>query len=207
MKTPFLRALSAALYIVAIVLIIQLFAFVLKDQKDTIIIPMTMLSLFVLSAAVMGYLFLSEPLQLLVENKKKEAISSFAKTVGFFACFVVAFVILLFSTRFLPFGDKQADLKPIASTIYTCDKGRTISAVYYKGADALTSSTGMPVPTGSVAISLDGGPTMKLSQTVSGSGVRYANADESFVFWNKGTEALIMRDGVMELQYTNCLTK
>lgn len=96
MKKPFLHALGAALYIVVIVLVIQLFGSVLKDQKDTIIIPMTMLSLFVLSAAVMGYLFLSEPLYLLTENRKQEAIVFFTKTVGFFACFVAVFTILLF---------------------------------------------------------------------------------------------------------------
>jgi hypothetical protein len=96
MKKPFLNALSATLYIVIIVLLIQSFGYFLKDTKDTIIIPMTMLSLFVLSAAVMGFLFLSEPLSLLLENKKQEAIVFFSKTVGVFACFVIVFTILLF---------------------------------------------------------------------------------------------------------------
>jgi hypothetical protein len=57
---------------------------------------MTMLSLFVLSAAVMGYLFLSEPITLLVENRKREAVIFFAKIVGFFAGFVALFTLLLF---------------------------------------------------------------------------------------------------------------
>ena len=96
MKQPFLRALGAALYIVAIVLLIWGFGAALGDQEDTIVIPMTMLSLFVLSAAVMGYLFLSEPLTLLVENRKQEAVVFFAKAVGFFACFVALFTSLLF---------------------------------------------------------------------------------------------------------------
>lgn len=96
MKKPFIHALAAALYIVIIVLVIQFFGSALKNKVDTIVIPMTMLSLFVLSAAVMGFLFLSEPLYLLMESKKKEAISWFGKVVGFFACFVVIFTILLF---------------------------------------------------------------------------------------------------------------
>ncbi|MFA6445632.1 MAG: hypothetical protein WCW14_00060 [Candidatus Paceibacterota bacterium] len=100
MRKSFIHALAAALYIVIIVLVIQAFGSVLKDQKDTIIIPMTMLSLFVLSAAIMGYLFLSEPIQLFLENKKKEAVTFFGKTVGFFACFVVLFVILLLTSPF-----------------------------------------------------------------------------------------------------------
>src|SRR3989344_8851995 len=98
MKKPFLHALGAVIYIVFIVLVIQGSNYLLKEVMGTIIIPMTMLSLFVLSAAVMGYFFLSEPLYLLVENKKKEAITFFAKTVGVFACFVLVFAILLFFT-------------------------------------------------------------------------------------------------------------
>jgi hypothetical protein len=95
MKKPFLYALVAALYIVNIVLVINLAAtFSIPD--NTILIPMVMLSLFVLSAAVMGYLFLSEPLQLFMDNKRKEAVAFFAKTVGIFACFAILFLILLF---------------------------------------------------------------------------------------------------------------
>jgi len=96
MKKPFLHALGAALYIVIIVFVVQAVTSALKSQNESIIIPMTMLSLFVLSAAVMGFLFLSEPLQLLIENKRREAIIFFAKTVGAFACFVVIFAVLLF---------------------------------------------------------------------------------------------------------------
>lgn len=96
MKKPFLHALGAALYIVIIVFIVQFVGSVLKITNGTIVAPMTMLSVFVLSAAVMGYLFLSEPLYLLMENRKKEAITWFAKVVGFFACFVAFFTILLF---------------------------------------------------------------------------------------------------------------
>jgi len=96
MKKPFLHALGAVLYIVIIVFVVQVVTSALKSQNETIIIPMTMLSLFVLSAAVMGYLFLSEPLYLLMENRKQEAIAFFAKVVGIFACFVAVFTILLF---------------------------------------------------------------------------------------------------------------
>jgi hypothetical protein len=97
MKKPFLHALGAALYIVIIVFVVQFVTSFLKNQNESIIIPMTMLSLFVLSAAVMGFLFLSEPIYLLIENKKKEAIAFFAKVVGFFACFVAIYTILLFT--------------------------------------------------------------------------------------------------------------
>ena len=96
MKKPFLNALGAALYIVIIVFVMQGASFLLKSQNGTFVIPMAVLSMFVLSAAIMGYFFLSEPLQLFFENKKQEAISYFAKVVGFFACFVLLFGILTF---------------------------------------------------------------------------------------------------------------
>lgn len=95
MKKQFLHALGAALYIVLIVSVMfSLSSFVPKE--DNIFMPITMLSLFVLSVAVMGFLFLSEPIRLYIEGQKKEAISFFSKTVGFFACFVVVFIILVF---------------------------------------------------------------------------------------------------------------
>ncbi|PIZ86468.1 hypothetical protein COX94_00090 [Candidatus Nomurabacteria bacterium CG_4_10_14_0_2_um_filter_33_9] len=95
MKKPFLHALTAALYIVFIVSIMSsLSSFMPKE--DNIFMPIVMLSLFVLSAAVMGFLFLSEPLQLFLENQKKEAATFFIKTVGFFACFLIIFLVLIF---------------------------------------------------------------------------------------------------------------
>ncbi len=94
MKKPFLYALAAAIYIVVIVLVINTVTRILPQQ--TIIIPITMLGLFVLSAAIMGFLFLSEPLRLFMENRKQEAVAFFIKIVGVFACFVAVFAIVLF---------------------------------------------------------------------------------------------------------------
>ncbi len=99
MKKSFLHAFVAAAYIVFIVSMINFFSTMLRSQPDTILAPMVMLSLFVLSAAVMGFLFLSEPIQLYMAGRKEEAIKFFLKTVGIFACFVVIFVILLFLVR------------------------------------------------------------------------------------------------------------
>ena len=43
----------------------------------------------------------------------------------------------------------------------------------------------------------------KPSQTVSASGARYANADQSFVFWNKGQTAFIEENG--KQTYSGCV--
>jgi hypothetical protein len=95
MKKPFLYALVAALYIVFIVSIMSSLS-LFMPKEDNIFMPIVMLSLFVLSTAVMGFLFLSEPIQLYMENQKKEAAVFFSKIVGFFACFVILFLILVF---------------------------------------------------------------------------------------------------------------
>jgi hypothetical protein len=94
MKKPFIYSLLAALYIAFLVLGIN-YILPMLPQKS-ILIPMVMLSLFVLSAAVMGFLFLSEPLKLYMDGAKQEAVSFFTKTVGIFAGFVVIFLVLLF---------------------------------------------------------------------------------------------------------------
>ncbi|MES2416223.1 MAG: hypothetical protein V4504_00780 [Patescibacteria group bacterium] len=94
MKKPIYFALGAVAYIVLIVLGVN--ATTHFPQKETIIIPMIMLGLFVLSAAIMGFLFLSEPVKLFLENRKQEALAFFLKIVGFFACFVAIFVIVLY---------------------------------------------------------------------------------------------------------------
>lgn len=59
---------------------------------------------------------------------------------------------------------------------FMCGDNKSIQAVFYKD---------------SVALALSDSRTISLPQAMSASGARYANADESFVFWNKGTTAFI----------------
>jgi hypothetical protein len=96
-KNPFGHALAAAGYIVGVVLIMNSMKY-LDIPDNTILIPIAMLCLFVLSAAVMGFLFVLEPLRLYFENRKQEAVSFFLKTVGYFACFGALFFIALLLT-------------------------------------------------------------------------------------------------------------
>lgn len=94
-KNPFLNALSALLYI-AFVAFIMFYGLKLSGQagqKDTIFAPIAIISLFTLSAAVMGYVFLSQPLQLYFDGDKKGAVNLFLRTVEVFA--VITFFILL----------------------------------------------------------------------------------------------------------------
>ncbi len=96
-KNPLLNALSAAAYIVGIVSLISLGESM--DQPETILIPIVMLSLFVLSAAIMGFIFFYHPVLLFLEGKKGDAVALFLKSLGFFACITILLLLTIFFTR------------------------------------------------------------------------------------------------------------
>lgn len=91
----------------------------------------------------------------------------------------------------------------VASVTYACDGGRGISAEYYEGASKPGNAGEPPVPGGSVALSLSDGRSLTLPQTISASGIRYANADESVLFWSKGRTAFMTEGGAET--YGGCL--
>jgi membrane-bound inhibitor of C-type lysozyme len=48
--------------------------------------------------------------------------------------------------------------------------------------------------------------TLYLPQTISADGARYANKDESVVFWNKGNTAFITEGTTSTMTYKDCVT-
>jgi hypothetical protein len=96
-KNPYLNALAAALYIIGIVLIIQYGIAASGNREETIAIPIAMLSLFTLSAAMMGYIFLLQPIKMYLDGEKKEAVNLFLKTVVVFAGITVLLLFTLFA--------------------------------------------------------------------------------------------------------------
>lgn len=92
LKNPLIHALAASGYIILLVSAISLTE--KPNTPDSFLTPIVMLSLFVLSASVMGYLFLYRPGELYFEGKRKEAMDFFLKTVGFFAGITVVLLIL-----------------------------------------------------------------------------------------------------------------
>ncbi len=95
-KNPFLNAMAAVLYIVVIVFVMR-YATGLNGTEATVITPMAILLLFTLSAAVMGYLFLYQPLQLFMDGERKVAVNLFLQTVAVFAAVTVVVLLILFS--------------------------------------------------------------------------------------------------------------
>ena len=90
-KKPFYNATIAAGYIALVISIMNWLTGLPEPTKGNLFVPMGMLSLFVLSAAIMGFLFFYEPALLLIEHKRAEAVAFFFKTVAAFACFGLIF--------------------------------------------------------------------------------------------------------------------
>jgi membrane-bound inhibitor of C-type lysozyme len=84
-------------------------------------------------------------------------------------------------------AEKQENV--ITSATFDCAGGKTINAVFFSE---------------KVALSLSDGRSMLLLQTLSASGARYANTDESFVFWNKGDTAFVQEGNTNT--YEDCVT-
>ncbi len=77
----------------------------------------------------------------------------------------------------------------ISTVEYACKDSKSIKAVYYSE---------------KVDLTLSDGRAMSLPQTMSGSGIRYANADESLVFWSKGNTAFITEGPDADPTYEGC---
>jgi hypothetical protein len=92
---PLLNAASATAYIGAVVLFLHFIESIRHDTPDTIIDGLGFISLIVFSASVMAFLFFYQPVLLLVENKKTEAVSYFLKTLGIFGAITVLVLALV----------------------------------------------------------------------------------------------------------------
>jgi hypothetical protein len=91
-KNPFLNALSATAYI-SLVASIMFYGPKGSIPEPSVMIPIVILSLFVLSAAMMGYFFLYQPVRFLIEGNVKDATKLFLLTVLSFACITGVMVL------------------------------------------------------------------------------------------------------------------
>jgi membrane-bound inhibitor of C-type lysozyme len=74
---------------------------------------------------------------------------------------------------------------------FVCADGKTVQAEFYKNF---------------VHLEFGWQKTLYLPQTISASGARYANTDESVVFWNKGNTAFITEGSPDNVIYKDCIT-
>jgi membrane-bound inhibitor of C-type lysozyme len=81
---------------------------------------------------------------------------------------------------------------PVATATFKCQGGKSIEATFYAS---------------SVSLTLSDGRSLTVPQAMSGSGARYANKDETFVFWNKGDTAFVTEGNDGKDTYSGCATK
>jgi membrane-bound inhibitor of C-type lysozyme len=81
---------------------------------------------------------------------------------------------------------------PVGAAVFECKDGKSIDAKFY--ADR-------------VDLTLSDGRSLSLPQTMSGSGIRYANSDETFVFWSKGDTAFITEGSDEKETFSDCVAK
>ena len=94
---------------------------------------------------------------------------------------------------------------PVSAVEYSCKDGKIIQAEFYKGESVAVKPDEMPQPSGSVSLKLSDGRNMLVPQTISASGIRYANPDDSFIFWSKGDTAFVEEKN--EQTYSDCVVK
>lgn len=97
--------------------------------------------------------------------------------------------------KFLGFAQPPT---PVSKVTFTCDEGKTITASFYDARQGQQN--------GSVSLVLSDGRTFTLPRAISGSGIRYANADSSFIFWSKGNTAFVEEGPAQTQTYTGCVT-
>ena len=93
-KNPYLNSIYAELYILILVAGARVFA-TPNTPDNNFFDPIVALSILVLSVAIMGFLFIGEPLQLYLSGEKKMAVSFFMKTVLGFAILTILSIVLL----------------------------------------------------------------------------------------------------------------
>lgn len=95
LKFAALNALGTALYIALVASLFFYAPHLFGNTKDTVLIPIAMLLLFVVSASVTGSLVLGRPILWYLDGKKKEAVALFMATVGcLFLLTCIAFAVL-----------------------------------------------------------------------------------------------------------------
>jgi membrane-bound inhibitor of C-type lysozyme len=119
---------------------------------------------------------------------------------------LIALLVVLVGLGIWVWSNNQTSSKLLAQVTYICDGDKTINATFYKGKIQLVDPGQPPIPTGSVKIVLSDGRTFDLPQTISADGTRYANSDESFIFWGKGNGALVLENNT-EKSYIGCIVE
>lgn len=117
--------------------------------------------------------------------------------------FIVLIILIIYAQKTF---QNKAQNEPISATAsFICDGNKHITADFYNGESQVNANPNQPpILTGSVNLIFDNKTQMHLNQTISADGARYSNTDESFVFWSKGSGAMVLQNN-KEQDYKNCI--
>ncbi|MHB1316455.1 MAG: MliC family protein [Minisyncoccota bacterium] len=124
--------------------------------------------------------------------------------------YIISFLVLtLFVLTVVIFMYRKQSIKTkpvvVGQSTYQCANNHTMKVVFIeKGPLPVVVPGEPPASNTSVSISIDGAPIISLPQAISADGSRYANSDESLVFWIKGSGAMVLENG-KESNYKNCI--
>ena len=102
-----------------------------------------------------------------------------------------------------PLPAVQPEVSPQAATGSAATQEEVIKATFYC-TDGKSIQAEFDNANNNVHLLLSDGREWTLPQAMSASGARYANADETKVFWNKGDTAFIEENG--QTTYDDCAT-
>lgn len=92
-QNPLLNALAAVLYIVGVVFLVAYVLEPVVDQpNETLLTPITILSLLVLSVSAMAYIFFAKPVLLYFSGEAERGIKLFVRTVLIFSGIVALLI-------------------------------------------------------------------------------------------------------------------
>jgi membrane-bound inhibitor of C-type lysozyme len=95
---------------------------------------------------------------------------------------------------------------PVSTVRYLCQQNKTIVADFYDGKSSV-GPDGRPIPGGRIVVQLSDGRKFSLPQTLSGSGIRYADSSGTFVFWSKGDTAFVEEGSSQTVTYRDCVQR
>ena len=95
---------------------------------------------------------------------------------------------------------------PMSTVRYACQQNKTMVADFYDGKSGV-GPDGRPIPGGRVVVKLSDGRKFSLPQTLSASGVRYADSSGTFVFWTKGDTAFVEEGANQTVTYRDCVQR
>lgn len=87
------NALLTATYIIVIALFLSNVETIFSEPEDNFLAPAFMLLLFVISAAITGFLVIGKPIMLYMNNEKQEALNLFLYTIGWLVIITVVVIV------------------------------------------------------------------------------------------------------------------